>query len=206
MKLSNTMIMNETLLPNNKKAFTLAEVLITLSILGVVAALTIPSLVNRQSELAAIVRLKKAISQFEQVTEVYMAENDASDMEGMVRSGNNDAACSQLSSYFKVVTQTGGCTFTTADGVEWNFASDGSSVVVYDSATSPRYGVAMNANGGVANPATTDANAGTTAIAASDVATAKTNVYTAANFLAIAKPADVSNATVLKEKTTSQTP
>ena len=79
MKLSNTMIINETLLPNSKKAFTLAEVLITLSILGVVAALTIPSLVNRQSEMAAIVKMKKAISQYEQVVEVYMAENEAKD-------------------------------------------------------------------------------------------------------------------------------
>ena len=51
MKLSNTMMINEKLLPTGKRAFTLAEVLITLSILGVVAALTIPTLVNRQFPL-----------------------------------------------------------------------------------------------------------------------------------------------------------
>ena len=76
MKLSTTMIMNEKLLPESKKAFTLAEVLITLSILGVVAALTIPSLVNRQSDLAAQVKLKKAISNYEDVIGTYMAENE----------------------------------------------------------------------------------------------------------------------------------
>ena len=43
------------------KAFTLAEVLITLSILGVVAALTIPSLINRSSDVAAKSRIKKHI-------------------------------------------------------------------------------------------------------------------------------------------------
>ena len=64
MKLSTTMMINETLLPTNKKAFTLAEVLITLSILGVVAALTIPTLVNRQSDLAAQTRIKKATHRF----------------------------------------------------------------------------------------------------------------------------------------------
>ena len=62
MKLSNTILLNESLLPSNKKAFTLAEVLITLTILGVVAAITIPSLVNRQGEVAARTKLKKAIA------------------------------------------------------------------------------------------------------------------------------------------------
>ena len=45
-----------------KTAFTLAEVLITLGIIGVVAALTLPALVQRQQEKAAAVKLKKAYS------------------------------------------------------------------------------------------------------------------------------------------------
>jgi len=44
------------------KAFTLAEVLITLGIIGVVAALTIPSLIQKQTEKATVVKLKKAYS------------------------------------------------------------------------------------------------------------------------------------------------
>ena len=55
MKLSNTLIVESTTLPNNVKAFTLAEVLITLSILGVVAAITIPAIVKSQSEKSAII-------------------------------------------------------------------------------------------------------------------------------------------------------
>nr|MBP7211932.1 type II secretion system protein [bacterium] len=35
---------------NKKSAFTLAEVLITLGIIGVVAAMTIPTLMNKTSE------------------------------------------------------------------------------------------------------------------------------------------------------------
>ena len=146
MKLSNTMIMNETLLPSNKKAFTLAEVLITLSILGVVAALTIPSLVNRQSEMAAIVKLKKAISQYESVAEVYMAENEATKF---------DVACDKLNEYFKIVDKTDdGCQFTTADGVAWVFGStddDKGNAIAYDSAKSPRYGVVLWTNNGLVN-------------------------------------------------------
>lgn len=144
MKLSNTMIMNETLLPSNKKAFTLAEVLITLSILGVVAALTIPSLVNRQSEMAAIVKLKKAISTYESVAEVYMAEEEATDLSGMA--GDN---CANLTNYFKIVNGSG-CTFTTGDGVLWNFNASGNAVVL-DSVKSPRYGVVMWAKNGLVN-------------------------------------------------------
>ncbi|MDR1168454.1 MAG: type II secretion system GspH family protein [Heliobacteriaceae bacterium] len=43
-------------------AFTLAEVLITLGIIGIVAALTMPSLIQKQNNKAAVTALKKAYS------------------------------------------------------------------------------------------------------------------------------------------------
>lgn len=46
------------------KAFTLAEVLITLGIIGVVAAMTIPTLVQDQQNKATITALKKAYATF----------------------------------------------------------------------------------------------------------------------------------------------
>lgn len=46
-----------------KKAFTLAEVLITLGIIGVVAAITIPGLITKYQKLATVVKLKKVYSQ-----------------------------------------------------------------------------------------------------------------------------------------------
>ena len=49
-----------------KKAFTLAEVLITLGIIGVVAAMTIPTLINAQQEKATITKLKKTYSVLQQ--------------------------------------------------------------------------------------------------------------------------------------------
>ncbi len=151
MRLSNTMIMNEKLLPNTKKAFTLAEVLITLSILGVVAALTIPSLVNRQNELAAITKMKKAISTYESVAEVYMAENEATRF---------NVACANLGQYFKQVEGAGTCRFTTADGVVWVFGnnevenspatSSTGNAVIFDS-KAPRYGVLLWTKAGLVN-------------------------------------------------------
>lgn len=49
-------------MPPPPEAFTLAEVLITLGIIGVVCALTIPSLIQKHRERAQIVKLKKVYS------------------------------------------------------------------------------------------------------------------------------------------------
>ena len=45
-----------------KKAFTLAEVLITLAIIGIVAALTIPTLLNNYNDKVLETRYKKAVN------------------------------------------------------------------------------------------------------------------------------------------------
>src|SRR5574344_2725153 len=47
---------------NRKNAFTLAEVLITLGIIGVVAALTIPTLMQKTQDREAVSKLKKVYS------------------------------------------------------------------------------------------------------------------------------------------------
>ena len=46
----------------NLKGFTLAEVLITLVIIGVIAAMTIPTLINKTNNQEYVSRLKKAYS------------------------------------------------------------------------------------------------------------------------------------------------
>ncbi len=52
-----------------RKGFTLAEVLITLGIIGIVAALTLPSLIQKYQEKVTLERLKKSI--FTSFTGVY---------------------------------------------------------------------------------------------------------------------------------------
>nr|QGT49798.1 hypothetical protein Melaina855_1850 [uncultured Candidatus Melainabacteria bacterium] len=54
------MIFNDN--KQNKTAFTLAEVLITLGIIGVVAALTIPGLITEHQKRATVTKLQRAIS------------------------------------------------------------------------------------------------------------------------------------------------
>ena len=69
-------------------AFTLAEVLITLGIIGVVAAMTLPTLTQKQNERETVVRLKKAYSLLSQAVLAEMAENGTVDTWGL---GNTDS-------------------------------------------------------------------------------------------------------------------
>lgn len=50
----------------NKKGFTLAEVLITLGIIGIVAAMTMPALIQKNNERQAVAQLKKFYSTLSQ--------------------------------------------------------------------------------------------------------------------------------------------
>lgn len=58
-----------------KNAFTLAEVLITLGIIGIVAAMTIPALVQKQQKTQAITSVKKAYSVLNQNLKMAVAQN-----------------------------------------------------------------------------------------------------------------------------------
>ena len=49
-----------------KKGFTLAEVLITLGIIGVVAAMTLPTLIEKHQKKVSAVRLEQTYSQLSQ--------------------------------------------------------------------------------------------------------------------------------------------
>lgn len=60
---------------NCKKGFTLAEVLITLGIIGVVAAMTLPSLQQKIDERANITALKKFYTEFANATNLLISEN-----------------------------------------------------------------------------------------------------------------------------------
>ena len=52
-----------------RKAFTLAEVLITLGVIGLVAAMTLPSLIGNYQKKEPVVRLKVAYSLLNQAIE-----------------------------------------------------------------------------------------------------------------------------------------
>jgi prepilin-type N-terminal cleavage/methylation domain-containing protein len=60
---------------NKNSGFTLAEVLITLAIVGVIAALTIPAVVKNYQKTQIISKLKKVYSAINQAYNMSQAEN-----------------------------------------------------------------------------------------------------------------------------------
>lgn len=60
-----------------KKGFTLAEVIITVGVIGVVAALTIPLLVANYQKMQTVVRLKKAYSEINQAIKLSEVKFDS---------------------------------------------------------------------------------------------------------------------------------
>ena len=86
-------------------AFTLAEVLITLGIIGVVAAMTMPSLMQHYKRQQATARIKKFVSVINQA--LISAENDLGPREDWViegdasTEGNSDYAYNFLNTYIK---------------------------------------------------------------------------------------------------------
>ena len=96
-----------------KAAFTLAEVLITLAIIGVVAAITIPSLVSKYKEMETVVRVKKFYSVFSQVYQMAILDNGTIDCWGLNDSAlteddeghsiNDEASIEQVDKFFKII-------------------------------------------------------------------------------------------------------
>ena len=101
-----------------KKAFTLAETLITLTILGVIAAITVPMLINKQMEAANRTKLKKAMAAYEKALNQMIIDNDIKGSVSAVEGFGSD--CSESTKYLKKVVEITPCRFQTADKVWWD--------------------------------------------------------------------------------------
>lgn len=81
---------------NKLNAFTLAEVLITLGIIGVVAAMTLPTLVLKYQEKETVTALKKFYSQISQAYLFAVGEHGTPDLWGL-----NAASSENMITYIK---------------------------------------------------------------------------------------------------------
>ena len=85
-----------------KIAFTLAEVLVTLGIIGVVSAMTVPSLMQNHQRKTYVTQLHKVYNLFSQASVQYMNDNNALNMkEAGITS--QDAIDEFVKKYFKIV-------------------------------------------------------------------------------------------------------
>lgn len=88
-----------------KNGFTLAEVLITLGIIGVVAAMTMPSIIQNQRDKETVSRLKKVYSTLSQAA--LFAQNEHGDFDTWNVIDSNQASTQEnfakFEPYFKIV-------------------------------------------------------------------------------------------------------
>lgn len=103
---------------NSKKGFTLAEVLITLGIIGIVAALTLPSLIQKHQKQVWVNQLKKSIAVWENGMKMMLADAETDDLTNTefwqyLQSSGHDYGCTRgephttenniLKKYFKIL-------------------------------------------------------------------------------------------------------
>ena len=84
-----------------KKAFTLAEVLITIAVIGVVATMTIPVLVQNYQKEVYVAQLKKTVSVISQAGQKAMQERNVDDLTDS-KLMNDAGAVTFLTNYFKI--------------------------------------------------------------------------------------------------------
>ena len=105
-----------------KNAFTMAEALSVLILLGVVAAITIPATVNRMTVNQNRAKLKKALATYDSAVRLIVSENRIKNKQRLddYISANN---CQNIYRYFKAV-ESNGCQFKTTDGVWWDVGTE----------------------------------------------------------------------------------
>jgi len=131
-----------TLADNRFSAFTLAEVLVTLGIIGVVSAMTMPTLMQNHQRKTYITQLHKVYNEFQQAALGKITSGNAINLiEAGVRS---DAEMKTfLQNQFKVVKD---CTGTPSDCLAGSYKNmNGGAVTSYSDTTAPCFVLASGA-------------------------------------------------------------
>ena len=90
-----------------KNGFTLAEVLITLGIVGVVASMTLPTLNNNVQKQTYEAGAKKAFNIVSNAVSVYMVDQGVDDLSETPLRNNADGLKAFVNKYFRVATDCG---------------------------------------------------------------------------------------------------
>ena len=106
---------------NNRFGFTLAEVLITLGIIGVVAAMTIPTLVGNYKYMVLQNQFKAAYSDLNQAAKLFQLHHDITVSEYNAANNNSVNTLKEFSKEFNAVLKTSDLKHSSTD-------SDGNSI------------------------------------------------------------------------------
>ena len=85
---------------SHSKGFTLAEVLVTLGIIGVVSAMTIPTLVKNHQRTVYVTQLKKVVTELAQAADRAASDNNAVSLDE-TKYRREGGAADFLKDYFK---------------------------------------------------------------------------------------------------------
>ena len=115
-------------LNDGKRGFTLAETLITLTVLGIIAAITIPVLIGKQLEAQNRTKVKKSMAAYEQLINKIIIDNELQTEASFKAWIKNDATIKNYAdelSYFKILEMSAtegytNCRFKTSDKVWWD--------------------------------------------------------------------------------------
>ena len=110
-----------------KAAFTLAETLIVLVVLGVVASITIPAVVRNQIDAQNRTKLKKCMTVYDMGISKMVVENGIKSNDALINEFNadkNNGSCAKSRAYFKSVEENANnnCIFKSSDGVWWDIS------------------------------------------------------------------------------------
>ena len=123
-------------LNRTRKAFTLAETMIVLVILGVVAAITVPALVRNQMNAQSRTRLRKAMTVYDMALNKIVVENGIKSNDALINEFNadkNNGSCAKSRAYFKSVQDgANNCIFRASDGVWWNIEDITHPIIAFD--------------------------------------------------------------------------
>ena len=125
-----------------KRGFTLAEVLITLGIIGVIASITLPSLMTDTTSAQIGPKLAKAVSMFEQANESLLNANSIDALSDGALLASVGSYTTELSRYLKITPVTGG--YLSKDGMLYSITiSDANPSNTADPAYRQRVGNVM---------------------------------------------------------------
>jgi prepilin-type N-terminal cleavage/methylation domain-containing protein len=96
------------LFTSKQAAFTLAEVLITLGIIGVVAAMTIPTLIQKYEKMVIVNQLKSTTSIMSQAVRKYMADEGITDLSQSALNNNPTELKRFFKDYLKIAQDCDG--------------------------------------------------------------------------------------------------
>ena len=114
------------------KGFTMSEAIVALSVLGIIAVLTIPSVLNSQGENKNKLKLRKAMSVYAVAYNNILMENNLLTENKFIEWRKNDIkkGYSGHRSNFKIINESTSypnCRFKTSDGIWWDICGENDS-------------------------------------------------------------------------------